>query len=138
MEKLKKRHGCLTAWLVLLIIFHTFTILGSVITYFLFDPELLSQMPGMPAFDMPTWLIVVAAIYGVVCLVVTIALFAWRKWAFWGFIGINILYIAILMLTGRPVLEIVTNTISGILSIVILFAVLQIGGEDKKGWTQLE
>jgi len=137
MEKVKKRHGCLTTWLVLLIILHTFTILGSVIWYFLFDPDVI-QMPGMPAIDMPTWLIVVGGIYGVICLVVTIALFMWRKWAFWGYIGINIVYIAILILTGRPVSEIVPSIITGILSMVLLFAVLQIGGVDKKGWTQLE
>ena len=137
MEKLKKRHGCLTAWLVVLIILNTFSILSSVITYFFFDPEMF-QMPGMPAIDLPTWLIAAGALYAVICLIFTIALFMWRKWAFWGYIGVNMLYIAIIMLAGRPFLEIIYGLISSVIVIVILFGVLQIGGDENKGWKQLE
>lgn len=137
MQKEKKRHGCLTAWLVLLIILNSLSIFGSVLMYFLFDPEMF-QMPGMPAVDMPTWLIVASVFGSLFSLIFSVALFLWKKWAFWGYLGINILNIAILMLAGRPVLEIVPSIITGILLMVILFAVLQIGGEEKKGWTQLE
>ena len=69
----------------------------------------------------------------VLSLVYVLALFGWKKWGFWG----------LLMVSGvKIVLELVSGgadfmVLSGIVvSILILFGVLQIG-RGNKGWPQL-
>ncbi|MDD5600345.1 MAG: hypothetical protein PHC87_01115 [Actinomycetota bacterium] len=152
MDKTKNRHGCLTAWLVLLIITNSITALsnllnilrGDTFVQLLQNPAYTNQIPAeqlsqiQMLLDTPLWVFYVSialAIFNIVCI---IALFMWKKWGFWGFCASSILSVAInLIYFTKDITTIITSIIGGILTVLILFGVLHIGKKDK-GWPQLK
>lgn len=120
----KQRHGCLTAWLILLIVVNSLV----AVVYLFASSMIKANLPNTPA-----WAIPVLAVACIANVIFAIALFQWKKWGFFGFIGTTILALAINLSLGLSAFQIVP----GLLGIVILYAVLQIGNEDK-GWPQLE
>ncbi|MFW0859262.1 MAG: hypothetical protein AAGB97_03645 [Dehalococcoidia bacterium] len=125
----KQRHGCLTAWLVLLIIGGALSLLGTALGY-LVDPQLMRE--ALP--DAPGWTLPAMAVLSLLGLVFAIALFAWKKWAFWGYVLSSIAGVIVSVSMGVPVWQ----WLLGLAGVVVLYAVLQIGGKEKKGWSQLE
>ena len=125
----KQRHGCLTAWLMVLIILGAFSLLGTALMY-LIDPQAIREaLPGAPAWTFPA-----TGVINLLGVVFAIALFAWKKWAFWGYAVSSIALIIVNVLMGVPLWQ----SLSSLTGIVVLYAVLQIGGKEKKGWLQLE
>ena len=124
MSDSKKRHGCLTAFLVLMIIANS---LGALI-YLLGSNFVKQNMPGMPL-----WAIPIMGIFSVFNLVCAIALFKWKKWGFWGFLFSSIIALIINSSIGLGI----GLSLSGLLGIAILYGVLHIGKENK-GWSQLD
>jgi hypothetical protein len=124
MAEVKQRHECLTAWLILMIIANSLTVLIYVIA----SRKIKSNLPHAPAWTMPT--LTVACIANVVF---SVALFQWKKWGFFGFVGTSILALVINLTIGLSI----GHVLLGLLGVVILYALLQVG-EEKKGWTQLE
>ena len=123
MSEEKQRHGCLTVWLVLIIILNSLT----AVTY-LFAGALLRKFT--PAT--PVWAFPVLAICGVLNVAFAIALFQWKKWGFFGFIATAIVIFVVNLEIGiKPI-----HALFGLAGVSILYGVLQIG-KDKKGWTQL-
>ena len=123
-EKNKKRHGCLTTWLVLTIIFNViFTVL------YLAGAGVSKSPRGSPAWAIPV--LVLLLVFEIIC---TLALFSWKKWGFWGFCAINLIGLIVDIGLG---INMVWPSIAVLLSIAILFGVLHIGHDDK-GWTQLD
>jgi len=120
MENEKKRHGCLTAWLLLMILANSLTAL-----MYVFGTAIVQGMPGWTRFAF--------ALLGVVNLACGIALYQWKKWGYWGFIGTSIIGFFINLMIGVGVL----SSVAGLVGIGILYGVLQIG-EEEKGWPQLE
>ncbi|MCL0103755.1 hypothetical protein M1O51_04000 [Dehalococcoidia bacterium] len=125
----KQRHGCLTAWLVLLIIGGALSLLGTALGY-LVDPQLMRE--AFP--DAPGWAFPAMAVLSLLGLVFAIALFTWKKWAFWGYVLSSIAGAIVSVLMGAQVWQ----SLLGLAGVVVLYAVLQIGGKEKKGWSQLE
>jgi len=122
MAATKDRHGCLTTWLVLMIIVNALTAL-SYLGLTLFVRKTVA----------PAWALLVLAVACTANVAFAVALFRWKKWGFLGFLGTTALALVINLRIGiKP-----TFAIVGLFGIVILYAVLQIGGE-KKGWNQLE
>jgi hypothetical protein len=119
----KQRHGCLTAWLVVVIA-------GSIIAalVYLLASNYLTSSSTLPGWAIPTLVIVLA--FNIMC---AVALFRWKKWGFWGFCASSLFSIVVNLKLGLGVLE----SLQGLISIIILIGVLQIGGKNK-GWTQLE
>jgi lipopolysaccharide export LptBFGC system permease protein LptF len=117
---IKKRHGCLTAWLVLIIIANVAVMIISVAS--------ISSNPS----NYYVWAIPVEIIFGVWAVVCAIALFKWKKWGFWGFFIAAIILTIIYIIAGNYV-----YCITPFISVGILYAVLNIG-KDNKGWPQLE
>ena len=115
----KKRHGCFTAWLILLsIVYIAFTI-----TFFQEnDSTSWSSIANI------VWLIgmlgSLAAIMG---------LFKWKKWGFWLFGALQLVFYIVNLMNGLET----WRALSGLLSFPILYGVLQIGRENK-AWPQLE
>ena len=124
MAEAKQRDGCLTAWLILMLIANSATTLFFV----LFRERIKSHSPNAPAWAAPT-----ATVASAANVVFAVALFRWKKWGFWGLLGTGILALGINLIIGTSVGE----TILGLLGIVILYGLLQ-AGEEKRGWTQLE
>jgi ABC-type proline/glycine betaine transport system permease subunit len=152
MEETKNRHGCLTAWLVLLIITNSITALsnllnilrGDMFVQLLQNPAYTGQIPAeqlsqiQMLLNTPLWVFYVSialATFNVVC---AVALFMWKKWGFWGFCVSSILAVIInLMYFSKNVTTIIISIISGLLAVLILFGVLHIGKKNK-GWPQLK
>jgi hypothetical protein len=117
----KNRHGCLTTWLILIII----AAIAIIIIY-------ATSAGTLTQADMPGWAIPVLIILGIFEIICAIALFMWKKWGFWGFCALAIIACIVNLMLGLGV-----YSFSGLISIAILYGVLQIGG-DNKGWPQLE
>jgi hypothetical protein len=124
MENTKTRHGCLTAWLILMILANSLT----AITTPLLASAIRQNIPGFPG-----WVVWPISLLALLNVVFAVALFNWKKWGFIGFCATSILALALNLYAGIGV----GQSLLGLLGIVILYAVLQIGGE-KKGWTHLE
>jgi hypothetical protein len=119
----KKRHGCLTTWLILIIVFN---LIGLILLGI--GSTAIGDAKDIGGWYLPTVMVLTALV--IVC---TVGLFYWKKWGFWGIAALEI---------GSLVPNIIVRgyyyaIISAIVSIAILYGVLQIGG-DNKGWSQLE
>lgn len=120
----KQRHGCLTAYLIFMIIANSAAALSYV-----FNSEAIRQaLPDMPGWAIPV--LTVGCLFNLAC---AVALFRWKKWGFWGFVGSAIVVLALNLLIGLGI----GTSLGGLLGIAILYGVLQIG-DSKNGWTQLE
>ncbi len=112
----KKRHGCLTTWLIIMII-------GAVIVAII-------NLLGFS--ELQTWQLAAFIAIGILEVVFVIALFNWKRWGFWGICALAVITVII-----NLSLELGPTAFSGLIGVVLLYAVLQIGGENK-GWKQLE
>jgi hypothetical protein len=124
MDAPKQRHGCLTAWLVLMIIANGFTALGTP----LMVGAIQQTIPNFPA-----WVVWPIALLAVLNVVFAIALFNWKKWGFFGFLGTSLAAFGLNIYAGIGI----PQAVFGLVSIAILYGVLQIGGQ-KSGWSQLD
>ena len=118
MSDAKQRHWCLTAWLILMIIANSIIVLSR-----LKAVTIKSSLPNAPH----PWTFAIANIFFLV------ALFYWKKWGFFGYVGTNVL----VMVSGLTMGWHVGRFLIQVLWVLILYALLQIGRE-KRGWTQLE
>lgn len=70
------------------------------------------------------------SVFNVVC---AIALFMWKKWAFWAYLASSVVALAV-----NSSLDMGTGlTFAGLFGVVVLYGVLLIGKRDK-GWAKLE
>ena len=124
MSDKKQRHGCLTAWLVLLIVVNSLVAL----LYIVEGSELRKHLPSAPAWTFPALIVLLIA-----NVIFAAALFRWKKWGFWGFIATTVIAFFINLMIGVNVVQ----AVLGLVGIGILYGVLQIGKENK-GWPQLD
>jgi len=139
MSKSPKRHGCLTTYLVFLVIcailgmlINLFGIPEVILKYFLNRPQWPTYFYAETYPNRAEWAIPVSFIMQIFSLICVIQIFHWRKWGFWGLCALYLAnFILYLKYDVRPPL------IGPILAIVVLYGVLHIGKENK-GWTQLK
>ena len=123
MPENKKRHGCLTAYLAIIIIANFATLLIA-----LFDSETVERLTP----NLPGWFNIASIVFSLIYLVCAIALFKWKKWGFWGLVIPTIIMTGINFSVGVD-----TGTaIFGLVGVTILYGVLRIG-KDNNGWNQL-
>ena len=123
-DVVKQRHGCLTAWLILMIAANGLT---AIVT-----PLMISQIQrATPNF--PAWGAFVIPVLAILNVVFALAIFKWKKWGFFGFCVTALLTFCFNIYAGLGV----GQAVFGLVGIAVLYGVLQIGGENK-GWTQLE
>jgi hypothetical protein len=118
------RHGCLTAWLVLMIIANS----ATAVVYILGSDTVSQALP-----DMPGWVFPVLIVFSLFNLVCAVALFQWKKWGFWGFCITSIVALVVNLSSGLGI----GSSLTGLIGLAVLFGVLQIGDENK-GWPQLD
>ena len=111
----KKRHGCVTAWFILLLIGSTF---GLLINFAV-------------GFYYPHNIFVLLSIGQLACI---ISMFNWKRAGFWGYTIICIIAGFINMSMGVEI----AATIGGLLSPVILYGILQIEKGGSTSWDQLD
>ena len=124
MEQGKSRHGCLMAWLVLMLIANSATAL----VYLLGQGMVREQLPDAPGWMFPA--LIILSLFNLIC---TIGLFKWKKWGFWGFCVSSVVVIVINLSAGLGI----GPSVGGLIGVAILYGVLHIGGENK-GWPQLD
>ena len=116
----KSRHGCLTTWLILIIIANIIIPILVVMA--------VNSNPG----KYPGWVIPLEIIFGVWAVVCALALFMWKKWGFYGFCVGAVATIIIYIVIGSY-----AYVFTPLISLGLLYAVLNIGAFNK-GWPQLE
>lgn len=119
----KKRHGCLTLWLGF-----------SIFTYLLVAFSTLFQTASFHELQ-PRYPIVSIYLLGALSILnigFMIALFQWKKWAFWGFCVSNIVQFVLNLSVGDNL----STSLIGLTNILVMYGILQIGKENK-GWPQL-
>ena len=120
----KQRHGCLTAWLILMIIANSIT----AVVYLFGSGAIRQQFSSAPGWAFP-----VLAFLGIANVVCSIALFQWKKWGFFVFIVTTAAAFVVNLMVGVKLVLVLL----GLVGLGVLYGVLQIG-KEKKGWTQLE
>ncbi|MEL7053357.1 MAG: hypothetical protein AAFV85_10800 [Cyanobacteria bacterium J06634_6] len=120
----KNRHGCLTAWLIFMMIGNALGLL----VYLTSGRAIQQALPGAP-----DWIIPVLTVLVILNIIFTIALFLWKKWGFWGVVATSVAALVVNLAIGISP----GQSILGLVGIAILYGVLNIG-EDNKGWSQLE
>ena len=128
----KERHGCFLAWLILMLIANSLTVL--IYSIFLvanfMGIILLSQLPIKV-----TLLHIVMLIFATGANVIfTIALFKWKKWGFWGFAAMGVIAFAINLNIGIGLIQ----CFLGLAGIAVLYGVMQIEKNRVSAWQNLE
>jgi hypothetical protein len=118
----KKRHGCLSACLILMILGSVLTIIGNLSAVFIDGP--------LPVA--PSWIFFVMAIGGLLNIVSLLALFKWKKWGFWLFTISALFVFCINLYSGAGIV----SSLIGFTGVAFLLGALHVG--DKNGWTQLD
>lgn len=118
----RKRHGCLTAYLICLVIVTSM----SALIFLLISVQ--RYYPNAPGWTKP-----MAVILSLTNLAWPFALLRWKRWGFWGFCGSSVVGVVFNLTVGLGMLQ----SIAGLLGILVLYGVLRIGGVHD-GWSQLE
>jgi len=122
----KQRHGCVTAWLILMIVANSLTA-----GLYLFAKEMVTKsLPG----DVSTPLIILLGICAIGNIIFSVMLFQWKKLGFWGFVvtGVGAIIINISIGLG------IGQSLFGLASVAILYGVLQIKQGNVTAWENLE
>jgi RNA polymerase subunit RPABC4/transcription elongation factor Spt4 len=122
-SSLRKRSGCLSTWLILMIIVNSISSLINLIG----NDFVRRSFPMAPG-----WMIIAlggAGIFNVVC---AVALMKWKKWGFWGLLVSCVLVLIINLTIGLGL-----QSLGGILGIVILFILLT-NGKENSAWSRME
>ena len=115
------RHGCLTAWLIFMIVVNGLTALAS--------PLIQRTQPNYPATGL--YISAVLAVFNIVC---AVALLRYQKWGFWGVAGVSIIAFIVNLSLHVPL----ANAILGLAGAGILYGLLNMGDENTKAWPRLK
>jgi len=120
----KERHGCLTAWLCIIVLLNSLALVGL---FYLQDAVALDQ----PA--LPRWILLVSMLLCSANVACAVALLNWKKWGFLGICITTTVAATLNVVTSPKPLQIV----GGFIGVAVLYGVLQMGGK-RSAWSQLE
>lgn len=124
-EGAKKRHGCLAAFLIVAILLNAITAFANLAA----GDKITETLPDAPGWGLP-----LLAVLGLVNIASLVGIWMWKKWGFFGMVGSSVAAVFVNLAMGLGVIP----ALMGLVGIAILYAVLQIGDQDTKGWTQLD
>lgn len=122
----KQRHGCITAWLILMIIANS----ATAIIYLFASDIVTDNLPG----NVSTMLIVSLGIIGVANVAFSVLLLQWKKLGFWGFSITSVLVLGINISIGLDV----GQSVFGLIGVGILYGILQIKKDNVTAWENLD
>jgi membrane-associated HD superfamily phosphohydrolase len=122
----KQRHGCLTAWLIYLIIANSLVSLGL-----LFSSESVTKNLSYITSE-NVYLTVV--FIGIADTLFSFLLLRWIKIGFWGLLTTGILLCIVQLINSNSIL----NPIITIVCLLILYGLLQLKKNNVSGWDNLE
>lgn len=122
----KERHGCLTAWLIYLIIS------SAIISYVCFFKTIV-LFQNLPEEYSENVSLIVGSV-GILNIFFCYLLFKWIKLGFWGLIATNFIMIIIQLMNGS---DLIRPTL-GVSCIIMLYFILQRKKNNISGWDNLE
>jgi hypothetical protein len=122
----KQRHGCLTAWLIMMMIGNA----SAALLYLLSEPK---QLPNSP-IELNSTTMILLSLLSLFNLCFAFGLWYWKKWAFYGFA----LTASLMFFTNLNMGIDIASASLGMIGIVLLYLVLQIKSNEKSGWENLE
>ena len=120
----KQRHGCLTAWLILIIVVNGLSAVSM--------PSMITMVKQYVP-NMPDWIVWPSVLLALLNVVFAIALFKWKRWGFYGCLLSTLAAIGMNVAAGLGI----GRSLIGLVGVAILYGVLQIGG-PQSAWNQLE
>jgi hypothetical protein len=120
----KSRHGCVTVWLILVILANTSLALVCIVA----REQLLARFPAEIS-----WLIPVTTVLAIANLICAVALLNWKLWGFVGMCLVAVASMGINLYFHAPVTDIAACVVGP----VVLGILLQFG-DRKSTWSQLE
>ena len=123
----KKRHGCVTAWLIFMIIANA----GTALVYLFARELIMDNLPGVS--DSPIFMILLSVL-GIANVIFAMMLLKWKKIGFFGFIGSSIGAIIVNVSMGLDIVQ----SVSGLFGIALLYAILQIKENGVSAWDNME
>lgn len=122
----KQRHGCVTAWLILMIIVNSLTSLVN-----LFASDMITKnLPG----NVSTQMVILLGVIGIGNVIFAVLLFQWKKIGFWGFVVSGIAAFIINISIGLDIVQ----SLLGLVGIAVLYGVFQIKKDNIPAWDNLE
>ncbi len=125
-EPEKQRHGCVTAWLILMIVANSLT----AITYFLASNVIVQNFPG----NITQTKVYLLAILGSFNVLFAVMLMKWKKAGFIGYIITSVGTLIVNITSGIDPLQ----SVFGLVGVGVLFAILQIKRNSVSAWENLE
>lgn len=110
-SQLKKRGGCLTAWLVFLILANLLIALLHLVSV---------AIARRPIPELPAWVMPLSVLAALANCVFAIGIWKWKRWGLYGFIGLSLIGFAVnLMTTGFAL------AVPGLVGLVILVVLVR-------------
>ena len=121
----KQRHGCVTTWLLLIIITNSILAFLSLFLSEYMAEEILTGAP-------PSLLILIGII-SLANVVFAVLLFRWMILGFWGFLGTSIIGVILNLAMGVGI----GQSLFGLAGVYILYRILQIKKDNVSTWDHL-
>lgn len=121
-----QRHGCVTAWLVLIIAANSL----AALVYFFATDLVTRNLPH----EVSTTMIMLLGGLGIANVVFAFLLLRWKKIGFWGFAISAVATLAINLSIGLGI----GQSLFGLVGVVVLFGILQIKQGNASTWQNLE
>jgi uncharacterized membrane protein len=122
----KQRHGCLTAWLIYMII--AYTIIS--VTYF-FNTNKISEISP---YRISENMLLIYGTLGIFNIGFCVLIFKWVRIGFWGILVTSSIVFVTQLINGHGFFQ----PVIGLLGIIVLYALLQIKKQNVSGWENLE
>lgn len=127
------RHGCLTAWLIFLMVVN-----GLFAVSFLFAGKSILHQAAPTAGTAASAAVYAPGILSAINVGLAVAVFQYKKWGFWGFIGVAVSAFAVNLLLGAGPIAASLGLVGGIVGVAILYALLNIGDDSTRAWPRLK
>ena len=125
----RKRHGCLTVFLILVIVGNVI----AVMSYLFSSRDIRQVAPNVYGVSLPAWYPIVGLVCAMSSIVFAIAVFRWKKWGFYGYCMTTFIGLVVNLAVGFDMLP----SVLGLFGVFILYGLLHIG-KERKAWTKLE
>ena len=119
------RHGCLTAWLIFMIVANALTAVAS---------PFLGDMVRKTIPNYPPAALYGSAVLGLINIACAVGLLRYQKWGFWGFVVVSVIALIMNLALGLGF----GNALGGLVGVGILYGLLNMGDENTKAWPRLK
>ncbi len=123
------RHGCLAAYLVIIIVLNALVAL-----LYLLTSDAITDTLEDAGSEVASWTIPALGILAILNVVFAIAIWRWQRWGFWGLVASAVVAFAVNLSIGVSL----PQALLGLVGLAVLAGVLQMGGpSNRTGWAQL-